>query len=161
LPRGTLILGPFERFSFNVSYGQGVRSIDPSYITQDVKTPFANVVSYETGVVYAAEVKHALVVARSIFFETDVARDLIFSETAGRNVLGVGTTRRGWVGAARITGDFFDEAANLTLVRSEYDDTHLLVAYVPDVVLRSDTAIFHELPVAIDGKKLTGTVSAG
>ena len=66
--------------------------------------------------------------ARSIFVQTHVDRDLIFSQTAGRNVLGNGTTRTGWVGATRMTGSFFDESANVTLVNSSYDDTHLLVA---------------------------------
>ncbi len=162
LPRGSVLLGPFQHFTFNVSYGQGVRSIDPSYITQDVKTPFASIKAYEGGVVYANEIKDEVaVVARSIFFETDVDRDLIFNETVGRNVLGSGTTRTGWVGALRVTGSFFDEAANVTLVRSAYDDTHLLVAYVPDVVVRSDTALFTMLPLKIDGEKIRGTLGSG
>ena len=161
LPRGSVVLGPFQHFTFNVSYGQGVRSIDPSYITQDVKTPFASIKAYEGGVVYATDVKDVAVVARSIFFETDVDRDLIFNETVGRNVLGNGTTRTGWVGALRLTGSFFDEAANLTFVRSSYDDTHLLVAYVPDVVFRSDTALFTMLPVKVAGEKIRGAIGSG
>jgi iron complex outermembrane recepter protein len=106
-------------------------------------------------------VKDVSVVARSIFFQTHVDRDLIFNETAGRNVLGNGTTRTGWVGATRVTGKFFDESANLTLVRSAYDDTHLLVAYVPDVVFRSDTALFADLPVTLSGKPFRGALSSG
>ena len=100
------------------------------------------------------------IVARSIFFQTHVDRDLIFNETAGRNVLGNGTTRSGWVGATRFTGKFFDEAANITLVRSAYDDTHLLVAYVPDVVFRSDTAFFADL-FKLRGKPVRGALSSG
>jgi hypothetical protein len=161
LPRGSVIVGPFSNFTINASYGQGVRSIDPTYITQDVKTPFASITAYETGIAYAAEIKGVDVVARSIFFKTDVDKDLIFSQTEGRNVLGVGTTRTGWVGALRLTGSFFDEAANLTFVKSAYSDTHLLVAYVPDVVFRSDTALFSALPLTIRGKKLKGTLSSG
>jgi iron complex outermembrane receptor protein len=161
LPKGTLLLGPFEHITFSASYGQGVRSIDPSYITQDVKTPFASIVSYEGGASYAHDIGNWSVTARSILFQTHVDKDLIFSESAGRNVLGVGTTRSGWVGATRITGAFLDESANLTLVRSAYDDTHLLVAYVPDVVFRSDTALFSELPFALGGTKFKGAVGSG
>ena len=161
LPRGSLIVGPFQHFTFSGSIGKGARSIDPSYITQDIKTPFASITAYEGGVVYGNTIQNVDVVARSIFFETDVDKDLIFDQTVGRNVLGVGTTRRGWVGAMRLTGSFFDEAANLTLVRSSYDDTHLLVAYVPDVVFRSDTALFHDLPFTIAKQHLRGTLSAG
>jgi hypothetical protein len=161
LPRATVAFGPFRGFTMSASYGQGVRSIDPSYITQDVKTPFASVVAYEGGVSYAASLGDGELSARSVFFQTHVDRDLIFDQTAGRNVLGAGTTRTGWVGAARYTNDFFDEAANLTLVQSTYDDTHLLVAYVPPAVLRSDTALFHDLPWRLGANSVRGTVGAG
>lgn len=96
-----------------------------------------------------------------MFFQTLVDKDLIFDETVGRNVLGVGTRRTGWVGAARATGSWFDESANLTLVRATYDDTHLLVAYIPGVVLRSDTSFFHDLPLHIAGTPVRGTLGVG
>ena len=152
---------PFEAFSYSLSYGKGVRSVDPSYITQDVKTPFASVVAYEGGITYANTVGGMSLVGRSIFFQTHVDKDLIFNETVGRNVLGVGTTRTGWVGALRLTGQHFDESANLTLVRSAYDDTHLLVAYVPDAVLRSDSVYVTELPVSMGGHPVQATAGAG
>jgi TonB family protein len=161
LPRGTVLLGPFQGFTFNASYGRGARSIDPSYITQDIKTPFAKITAYETGVVYATQIKDNELTARSIFFKTDVDRDLIFSQTEGRNVLGVGTTRTGWVGALRASGSFYDAAANLTFVKSAYDDTHLLVAYVPGLVFRSDTALFHPLPLTINHKHVKGALGLG
>jgi TonB family protein len=162
LPRGSLLFGPFSGVTLSASYGRGVRSIDPSYITQDVKTPFASVDAYEAGASYSGEVVRDLpLVVRSIFFQTHVDRDLIFNETAGRNVLGNGTTRTGWVGAVRGTGRFFDVASNLTLVRSAYDDTHLLVAYVPDVVFRTDAAVFAEMPLRIRGKPVRGALSSG
>ncbi len=161
LPRASLVLGPFSHLSFTTSYGQGVRSVDPGYISQDVKTPFASVVAYEGGAAYAGAVKDNSIVVRSVFFQTHVDKDLVFSETAGRNVLGNGTTRTGWSGSGRVTGSFFDESANVTFVRSSYDDTHLLVAYVPDVVLRSDTALFTELPIRIEGQRVRGTLGTG
>jgi TonB family protein len=161
LPRASILFGPFGNFTLTGSYGHGVRSIDPGYITQDIATPFASIRSYEGGVSYAGQLDNVAVVARSIFFQTHVDRDLIFSETAGRNVLGAGTTRTGWVGATRVTGAWFDEAANVTFVKSIYDDTNLLVAYAPDVVLRSDTAIFSDLPLAMGGGKTRGALSAG
>jgi iron complex outermembrane receptor protein len=161
LPKGSLLLGPFQHLMFSASYGQGVRSVDPIYVTQDVKTPFASVEAYEGGVTYAGPVGPLELVARSIFFQTHVDKDYIFSETVGRNVLGVGTTRTGWVGAVRATAPPFDESANLTLVKSTYDDNHLLVALVPDVVLRSDTALWTDLPWRVRGAPLRGALSAG
>jgi len=161
LPRASLILGPFVGFSFSASVGQGVRSVDPSYVIQNTGTPFASVTAYEGGASYAHTFKDAIVAARSVFFSTHVDKDLIFDETQGRNVIGAGTTRTGWVGSTRVTGRHFDESASVTFVKSTYDDTHLLVAYVPDVVVRSDTAVFGDLPLAIAGTKLKGSLGFG
>ncbi len=161
LPKAALLLGPFANVTFSLSYGQGVRSIDPIYITQDVATPFAGIQAYEGGASYAGPVGPVTLVARSVFFDTHVDRDYIFDQTVGRNVIGVGTSRVGWVGAVRATGDWFDESANVTFVKSTYDDTHLLVPYVPDVVVRSDTAVFHDLPWRAGGSPLVGALAAG
>jgi iron complex outermembrane receptor protein len=161
LPRASVIFGPFTGVSLSFSYGQGIRSIDPSYITQDVATPFASIKAYEGGAAFARQWDAVSVSAQSIFFLTHVDRDLIFDETEGRNVLGVGTTRTGWSGATRLTGKFFDESLNLTLVKSEYDDTHLLVAYVPGVVLRSDTALFSNLALPALGQNVKGALGVG
>lgn len=151
MPRANLLFGPFEHFLFSLGYGTGVRSIDPSYVTQDVATPFASIAAYDGGVTYAQSFTALRIEARSSFFVTHVDRDLVFSESEGRNVLGGGTTRTGWSGSARVTGDFFDQSANVTLVRSRFDDTHLLVPYAPDVVVRSDSAVFQDLPVRVAG----------
>ncbi|MEJ7733356.1 MAG: TonB family protein [Polyangiaceae bacterium] len=162
MPRVTLTVGPVRHFSFSLSYGQGVRSIDPNYITQDVGTPFASIDAYEGGVSYARTFGDALSLsAKSVFFVTHVDRDLAFSETEGRSILGGGTTRAGWSGSLRVAGDFFDENANVTLVRSAFDDTGLLVPYVPDVVVRSDTALFHDLPWRLAGAVPRATLGAG
>ena len=161
LPRASLIAGPFRHLSLSASYGKGIRSIDPNYITQDVQAAFASITAYEGGVAYAGNVRNATVVARSVAFRTVVDRDLIFDQTAGRNVLGVGTTRTGWLGALRVTGSFFDESANLTLVRATYNDDGTAVAYVPGVVFRSDSALFRTLPWAVLGKPIRTTLGAG
>jgi iron complex outermembrane recepter protein len=161
LPKASVILGPFEHLTFSASYGQGVRSIDPGYITQDIATPFASINAYEGGAAYTGPVGPMTLVARSVFFDTHVDKDYIFDQTVGRNVIGVGTTRVGWVGAVRATGDWFDESANVTLVRSYYDDTHLLVPYVPDLVVRSDTAVWTDLPWRLQGDAFRGALSAG
>jgi TonB family protein len=161
LPKASVLLGPFAHVTFSASYGQGVRSIDPSYITQDVATPFASVRAYEGGAAYAGPAGPFTLVARSVFFATHVDKDYVFDQTVGRNVIGVGTTRTGWVGAVRATGDWLDESANVTFVKSTYDDTHLLVPYVPDIVVRSDTAVWHDLPFKLAREALRGSLGAG
>ncbi len=161
LPRASLLVGPFRDVTLSASYGNGIRSIDPSYITQDVKTPFANVKAYEVGVGYAGGIRDTTIVARSVLFETVVDKDLIFDQTAGRNVIGVGTTRAGWLGALRFSGSFFDESANLTLVKATFNDDHAAVPYVPGTVFRSDTALFHALPRSLFGRPVKASLGTG
>jgi len=161
LPRASVLFGPFTGFTLTASYGEGVRSLDPSSITEGVKTPFSSMKSYEGGVIYAHQADRLALSGRSIFFVTHVDKDLVFSETEGRNVLGVGTTRTGWAGNVRATGKFFDESANLTLVKSQYNGTHLPVPYVPGVVLRSDTTLFAEVPSAWPGRRTRAALGLG
>ena len=85
----------------------------------------------------------------------------MFSETAGRNTLANGTTRSGWMGETRLTGPFFDQAFNVTMVKAKFDDSGLLVPYVPDLVLRSETAITRELPWKIGSHAFHGGLSSG
>lgn len=160
LPRVSALLGPFSGFSFSFAYGQGVRSVDPSYISQDVATPFASIDSGELGATFAKSFDAASFSAQSVFFLTHVDRDQIFSETEGRATLANGTTRSGWAGSLRSTGNFFDVSASVTLVQSRFDDTGLLVPYVPDVVVRHDGALFHRLfPLA--GSPVNGKLGVG
>ncbi|NUP10469.1 MAG: TonB family protein [Polyangiaceae bacterium] len=160
LPRVSAQLGPFGGFSFSLAYGQGVRSVDPSYVTQSATTPFASIDSGEAGVSFARSFDVASLAVQSVFFVTHVDRDQIFSETEGRATLAEGTTRTGWSGSARSKGDFFDVSASVTLVQSRFDDTGLLVPYVPDVVVRHDGALFHDLfPLA--GSPVTGKLGIG
>ncbi|MDP9150930.1 MAG: TonB family protein [Myxococcota bacterium] len=172
LPKATVLVGPFEHFQFAGSYGEGVRSIDPIYVSQGFATPFVRVQAFEGGASYARSFGGAMgegsasrqsvtVSARSVFFQTHVDRDLVFNQTVGRNTLSNGSTRTGWVGAARVSGSFFDESANLTLVKATFDDTRLLVPYVPDLVLRSDTVIFHDLPWKLARSPVTATLGYG
>lgn len=161
MPRGSILFGPLQHFVFSLSVGRGVRSIDPVYITQDAATPFASIVAYEGGVAYTRGFGWGTLAARSVVFQTRVDKDLIFSETAGRNILGGSTTRTGWVGAVRATGDHFDVNANATLVKSRFDDTGLLVPYVPDAVVRADAVVFGALPWRIRGDAFRGSAGAG
>ena len=154
LPRASLVLGPFEGWSPSLSYGDGVRSIDPSYISQDVRTPFARIRSYDAGAAYKGELGGIDTTLKLSGFRTHVDHDLVFSETEGRNVLANGTTRLGAAISGRATGAWFDELASATLVRSTFDDTGLLIPYVPDVVVRSDTVVFGD----VYGVRATGGV---
>ncbi|CAN5771164.1 hypothetical protein BH11MYX4_BH11MYX4_44260 [soil metagenome] len=160
-PRATLLLGPFRGFTLSASRGTGSRSIDPQYINQDRKTPFAVVIASEGGVAYQHALGDVDLLVKSVFFQTQVDKDLFFNQAEGRSTLSSGTTRTGWSGNVRATGGFFDVAGSATFVRATFDDTHLLIPYAPGVVLRADAAVFGALPIRIDGKSLEGSVGAG
>jgi hypothetical protein len=160
MPRVSVILGPWAGFGFSLAYGQGVRAVDPSYVSSDVATPFASIDAGDVGVSFAKSWDAVAVTASSSFFVTHVDRDLIFSETEGRATLADGTTRVGWSGAARVTGDWFDDSLSISLVKSRFDDTGLLVPYVPDVVFRNDGALFYDL-FDLAGSPFRGKVGIG
>jgi iron complex outermembrane receptor protein len=161
MPRGTLLVGPFKGFAFSLSAGDGVRSVDPSYVAQGLLTPFVRIQSADLGVAFDHQVGPMTLAAKSVFFHTHSDQDLLFDPSEGRSTLASGSTRDGWSGSVRALGTFFDVAANATFVRAAFDDTHLLVPYVPDLVLRGDAALFHELPWSIDRKRVRATVGYG
>ncbi|MGE0320730.1 MAG: TonB family protein [Polyangiaceae bacterium] len=161
LPRAVAIFGPFEGFALSAGWGRGVRAIDPQFVNQDGQAPFSGITAYEGGVMFARQLGDVALVARSIFFQTQVEQDYLFSQTAGRNTLAEGTTRTGWVGAVRATGDFFDVNTNLTLVRSTFDDTSLAIPYVPSAVARADAAFFGDLPLEFGGSPLKAASTLG
>jgi hypothetical protein len=167
LPKANLIVGPFDHFEFIGSYGTGIRSVDPLYVSQGLSAPFVNVQSEDFGATYGRSWEKLSLSVKSVFFNTHVDQDLIFDQTVGRNTLSSGSTRTGWQAAVRAKGTFFDEAVNATVVRAAFDDTGLcqpycglLVPYVPDLVLRSDTAFFHDLFEMAD-KTVKGSIGYG
>ncbi len=169
MPRGTLVLGPFQHFEFTASAGNGVRTVDPSYVGQANQPPFVNVESQDFGVSYAHGLSDTVTLsAKSVFFHTHVDQDLIFDPTLGRSTLSSGSERTGWSGSVRSLGSFFDIAANATFVKAVFDDTGLcapdcglLVPYVPDFVLRADAAFFHDLPWKLAHLPIRGVVGYG
>jgi iron complex outermembrane receptor protein len=161
MPRGTVIVGPVEHFQFTASAGNGVRSVDPSYVAQGLLTPFVNIQSQDFGVAYDNNLSTLNLAAKSVFFHTHSDQDLLFDPSAGRSTLASGSTRDGWSGSARALGRFFDLDANATLVKATFDDTHLLVPYVPDLVLRGDLALFQDLPWKPRGEAIRATAGYG
>ena len=150
LPRVSVLLGPFDGFTFVASYGQGVRSLPIDTASAAPATPLAAIASYEGGVSYAHPTAVGELTVRSIFYDTQVNHDEILDPVLGRTVETGATTRTGWVGAGRLLGTFFDAAANVAVVRGILDATRDGIPYVPHVLARSDTAFFGTLPWAVD-----------
>jgi iron complex outermembrane recepter protein len=162
LPRVSLLLGPWKGLTASSSFGRGVRSIDPIYISQDRKTPFAEAQSVDAGVAYHQHLAGVDMNLRSSFFQTRVDHDLIFSETVGRNVLGGSTMRTGNATSARFTGGFYDVAANITYVKAVFQDSGLLIPYIPSLVTRLDATLFGNIPsIEVYDHPIAGLVSTG
>ncbi len=82
MPRGTLLVGPFKGVTVTGSFGDGVRSIDPQFVSENKETPFAAIRAWEGGVMYSSAFfdDRLDVSARGVVFGTRVDKDLIFSE---------------------------------------------------------------------------------
>jgi len=156
----SLLLGPVRGASVTGSFGTGVRSVDPQYVANNLRTPFASITAWEGGATWGLTGELPLTV-RAVVFGTHVDHDLIFSEQAGRTVIGGGTTRLGALGALRAAGSFFDLSASATYVKSTFDDSGLLVPYVPDLVVRADAAAFHDLPWKLLGASTRARLGLG
>ena len=146
MPRGTLLVGPFANLTFSLAAGTGIRSIDPQFISENLKTPFASIFSWEGGANWQQRFDGVDATLRGSVFGTRVDKDLVFNAQEGRGTIGGSTSRLGGLVAGRVRGGFYDVAANLTYVQSKFDDTGLLVPYVPDLVGRLDLGLFHDLP---------------
>jgi hypothetical protein len=159
LPRGSLLIGPFYGLGITASAGQGVRSIDPIYVVSDQSQQLSKIDAYEGGLTFQRRFRNFIdVSARAVVFDTFVDHELVFSQSLGRNALCGGSNRIGSANSLRLTGPFFDVAANLTYVKATFrddgtctDQTLLqqsgnLVPYVPDLVFRTDASLFGELP---------------
>jgi iron complex outermembrane receptor protein len=158
LPRVSFVVGPLDGFAFSASYGQGVRSLAIDEVSGDPSTPLAKIGGYEGGISYSRTTGAGTLTLRSVFFDTQVSRDQIFSPTEGRDVDTGATSRTGWVGAGRFTGAFLDESANVAAVRGIVDATHETVPYVPHLTARSETAVFGDLPWKIDRDPVRASV---
>jgi TonB family protein len=160
-PRASVLVSPLPHLTLSASYGSGVRSIDPQYVVDNAKTPFASARAAEAGAAYALDLGGTALGIRTAGFLTKVDKDLVFSESAGRNTLGGSSTRLGWLLAGRVTGRWFDESFNATVVRAKFDDTGLVIPYVPDLVVRSDTSLWRDLPWSPGGAPISASGGLG
>ena len=162
MPRGTLLLGPWHNLTLSGAAGTGIRSIDPQFITENLQTPFASIFSWEGGLSWAQRTDAWDANARAVLFGTRVDKDLVFSAQEGRSILGGSTSRLGALFAGRVRTSFLDVSGNVTWVQSKFDDTGLLVPYVPDLVVRLDASVFHALPLVHPlGEDIIGRLGLG
>jgi iron complex outermembrane receptor protein len=158
-PKVTAIARVHPWISMTASYGVGAASSDARFVFQNAEAPFSKLQGAEGGVLFRRQSALLDLSARAIGYWTHVDHDLIFDPQLGRLDQTNGTTRRGFVGALRATGVFLDESASVTYAYATFDDTGLLVPYVPAWVARSDTSLFGAIPgLRIADRPITGTL---
>ena len=158
-PKGSALIEVLPWLSLTGSFGIGAASTDARYIFQDAEAPFSELTAGEGGAIFRLRNESLDGSVRLVGYWTHVDHDLVFDPALGRLDQTMGTTRSGFVGAARLTGRFFDELVSVTYARARYDDTGLAVPYVPDWVARSDTALFGPIPgLRLAGRPILGTL---
>jgi iron complex outermembrane recepter protein len=158
-PKLTALARVHPWITLTASYGIGAASSDARYVFQNSESPFSKLQAAEGGMLFHHQLPQLDLSARVVGYWTHVDHDLIFDPQLGRLDQTEGTTRRGFVAALRATGRFIDESASVTYAYATFDDTGLLVPYVPAWVARSDTSLFGAIPgLRISGRPITGTL---
>ena len=160
-PKGTVLYQLDKAFTATASAGIGAQSLDARYITQDEIAPFSQLWALEAGVLYHRRSAELDLSGRLVAYYTHVNQELIFDPNEGRLNQSGGTSRGGGVFSMRAVGSWFDELLSATYAYAVYDVGGTLVPYVPNLIARSDTAVFHPLPWSIADHQLTGRAGLG
>jgi iron complex outermembrane recepter protein len=175
-PRVTSSLKLADGLVWQTSLGQGVRSSDASALSQGEVAPFAEVRASETGLSFTLATADLLGLGVSVLemkggvFSTEVSRDLVFDEEAGRNVdvgqswrLGSWALLRGKLGKTfdvMLTGawtEAFLVDTHDTLTTVLEDGTRL--PYVPRLIGRADVGAGHA--ITLWGESFRGDLGVG
>ncbi|MBN2344241.1 MAG: TonB-dependent receptor plug domain-containing protein [Deltaproteobacteria bacterium] len=147
-PRVTLDTRIVKGLHALASYGQGTRSTDAAALSDNETAPFAQAQEFDTGVAYAHGTHGSpLVVNTQLSYSlTKVNKDLLFSETEGRNVLVGASTRHSVLLSGRVhLFDTVDVLANLGWTQATLDNTGELLPYIPQLIVRLEAAAAHQL----------------
>lgn len=146
------------------SYGEGFRSPQARSLASGERTPFTEVKSYEAGVRYGDGLRLQGSLAA---FHTRLTDDLAFDEQTARNERAPATQRTG--AAIELVArprSFWTSSVSATYTRASFTNTDArfvagdLLPYVPQLVIRADTAIRGRL-WRVAGRELEGRVGYG
>jgi hypothetical protein len=160
-PKGTVLYQFDPTWTATASVGLGAQSLGPLYISQDELAPFTELLAAEAGVLYHRRTAVLDLNGRLVGYFTHVNSDLVFNPNLGRLDQSGATNRGGGVFALRATGPWYDELVSATYAYAAYAVDGSLVPYVPNLIARSDTAVFHPLPWSIADHQLTGRAGLG
>jgi iron complex outermembrane receptor protein len=160
-PKVTAIYQFIPTFSGTASFGIGGSSQDASQISQDEQTPFTQIVAAEAGVKYHRRFERSDLSGRLIGYYTHTSAGLFFNPNLGRLTPTGPTERGGAVFEARYAGAWFDELVSGTYAYAIYGADGTLVPYVPKLIARSDTVVYHSLPWRIADHPVIGKAGLG
>jgi hypothetical protein len=143
-PRVTLDFTLYKGLHLVTSYGQGTRSTEAAALSDNETAPFATSQQVDGGLTF----EHGKLggpfhlKAQASYVYTYVNKDLLFSETAGRNELIGSTTRHAaLLGVRAFVGRWFDALLNFGWTHAVLNETGERLPYVPQVVLRLDAGV--------------------
>ena len=160
-PKATLIYQIVPSLAATASFGLGATSQDATAISQNEQAPFNQITAGEAGVKYQHRFERTDLSGRLIGYFTHTQADLIFNPDLGRLSPTGPTERGGAVGELRLSGPWYDELASATYAYAIYDSDGSLVPYVPNLIARSDTVVFHSLPWRLADHPIVGKVGLG
>lgn len=151
-PKGSVKVRVRGGHTLMVSVGRGIRSLEALALSNDENVGFGSLFSGEAGWEHRIARRAWTAVHRLAFFGTRVARDLIFDEETGANVLAGETIRWGATAESEVHVGGFTERTTLGWTYARFGDElppsyttfhsdrqpGMLVPYVPPVVFRSD-----------------------
>ncbi|MBN2798714.1 MAG: TonB-dependent receptor [Deltaproteobacteria bacterium] len=142
-PRATVDYTPVRRLHLLASYGQATRSTEAMALSDNETAPFALARQADAGMAWQLGNPGGalLLTLQGGVALSRIDKDLLFSESEGRNVLVGASTRRVATLSTRaqVLG-WLDTLVNVGWARATLDDTGALLPYVPDWVLRVDSA---------------------
>ena len=156
LYRGLHVLG---------SYGQGTRSVEAMSLSDNETTPFAKAHTAEGGLSYRyGKPGDAFSVStQASYVYSHITQDMLFSETAGRNIpIGASNRHAGLLGLRFMVGSWFDGLLNVSYAHATLVDTGDLIPYVPEWIVRLDVATHGQISDwELAGVPVAGRVGLG
>ncbi len=164
-PRVTLDFRLHKGLHLLGSYGEGTRSTEAMALSDNETTPFAKAHSAEGGLSY----RHGKpgdpfsVSGQASYVYTHITQDMLFSETAGRNIpVGASDRHAGLLGLRFLVGNWFDSLVNVGYAHATLADTGELIPYVPEWIVRLDVAANGQISDwELAGVPITGRVGLG
>lgn len=165
-PRATLDFTIIDGLHFLLSYGQGTRSTEAAALSDNETAPFALAHQAEGGLSYQYGRRapgRFSISAQGSYVYSFITKDLLFSETAGRNILVGSSSRHAALIGSRLTwSTWLDVLFNFGYTHAVLNDTGELLPYIPQFVVRLDAAVTGQLfEWEIGGVPVAGRVGLG